>query len=356
MMTQTMTYPRLWGSLILGWLLILTGCAGRSQEEELPEPVPVQEQGYALSLSAVTRSVSEIGDANCPDIKVFLTTADKIDMDDGYFHYVEDQWTSNITVKEERQYYIYGYMPENLTAEIGKPSDADYSAGADLTMSSLPVVTADVQDDICVIVGVQRTDAGVVTPTEGNFSYLSGTYGNNHVNLLMDHLYPQLELNFTIDAEYAKVRSIYLKKVELTTSFSEANVTVKLKKNKGIDEAVFTPKGNTEVTRTVYDAGDDQSKEKELSLSHPSSPLSFFCAPCIFDDGTTFYAVYLKTTYDVCDKAGDRIGQRESINRLNISGSELLPGQKKTVKLTVKPTYLYVLSDGDLDDPVVTIN
>jgi hypothetical protein len=62
------------------------------------------------------------------------------------------------------------------------------------------------------------------------------------------------------------------------------------------------------------------------------------------------------STYDVYDKKGNKI--REDCKATNSLASMLngiQRGKKRPIKLTVNPTYLYVLSDPDLDNPTITI-
>ncbi len=69
----------------------------------------------------------------------------------------------------------------------------------------------------------------------------------------------------------------------------------------------------------------------------------------------------LTSVYDVYDKRGNLIRENsEAKNSMRIS--DLLTGQtttrrdcRYTVNMTIQPTYLYMLSDPDLDSPSVAI-
>lgn len=358
MIKDRMTYRWLWSCLIAGSLL-LTGCADKS--EETPQPSPEPEVGSPLELQAVTRTngATLIGDASCPDIKAILTSETE-KVQDGYFRYVTGSgWTSDLAVKEERQYYLYGYMPEVITGTTvtdTPPESGKYSDGIDLSFPGLPAIT---EQDICVVVGVQRVDGiGENTPdvTEGNFSYFSGIWGRNYVNLLMDHIYAGIELNFKLDAEYAKLRSIHLKTITLSTGCGQVKATVQLRKNKGIGQATFTPVANTSSAPiTMLSA---ESAETVLDDRYTITPLKInklaYCFPSIFAaEGAN---LSITTTYDVYDRTKNKnLGERTSTNALRITAAAIKPGQKKTVVITVQPTYLYVLSDGDLDNPGTTV-
>lgn len=363
MRTDKMTYRWLWSCLIAGGLLLMAACSDRNEELLQPSPEPQPEQGSPLELRSVTRTsgATQIGDATCPDIKVILTSETE-EIQNGRFKYVIGTgWTSDLSVKEERQYYLYGYMPETITGSTitwTKPEGGNYSDGIDFSMTNLPAITT---DDVSVIVGVERVDGTTTdTPnvTPGEFSYLSGIWGKNYVNLLMGHIYSGLELNFKLDADYAKLRSIHLKKITLSTSSGHVNATIKLRqgKEKGIDQTTFTEVEGSSVSApiTMLNA---ESAETVLDDRYTVTPLKIskmaYCFPSIFAAGGATLSI--ETTYDVYDRTKKKnLGERISTNKLRITTeSGIKPGQKKTVILTVQPTYLYVLSDGDLDIPEI---
>ena len=348
MIKDKMTYRWLWGCLFAG-SLVLTGCSDRS-EEDLVDPDNTLQLMSLTRTNGATELIGTVG----TDIKAFLTSADEMLQDDGKFQYTGIGWDSNLSVKEERQYYLYGYMPATITGttvEYSEPAGG-YSEGIDLTFSNLPDIT---DDDICLIVGVQRVDGtGTTTAnvTEGNYSYLSGIRGKNYVNLLMGHLYSGLELNFLLNATYAQVRSIHLKTITLTSTYGKVNATVNIRNGRGIYQPSFTQASSATNEATFLDT------ETVLDNQYTVTPLAInqlvYCAPSIFDINGKYLT--LTSVYDVYDKNGNNLGERTSENKLRITASSLGPGQKKTVVITVKPTYLYVLSDGDLDNPEFEIN
>lgn len=357
-----MTYRWLWSCLISGGLL-LAGCTDRSGED-LPNQGYTREEGHKLELVAVTRTdgATQIGNADCPDIRAYLTTETQLvqieNKNYGTFHYNPslNGWQSNITVKEERQYYLYGYMPAEITGasvNVAAPTSGKYSDGIKMTMTGLPAITA---DDICLIVGVEQLNelvsSSTTNVTEGNYSYLSGIVDRNYVNLLMGHLYVSLQLSFKLDAEYAKLRSIHLKKVEMTLPKANGKVdaTINLRAGYGIVDPTFTLSASSEDKTAKLFETTDPTKELLLDAKYTQDPLivnSVYCAPNIFSGGGA--SLKIKTTYDVYDRTKNtNLGERTAENTLQITAS-MKSGQQKNVILTVNPTYLYVLSDGDLD-------
>lgn len=368
---KSMTYRWLWSCLIAGGLLLLAGCTDKYDEVQLPSPMPQPEEGSQLELHAITRTSGAytIPDANNPatSIRLFLATLTPTNdnpnlytLTDGTFSYNNNQWSSSsaITVKEETQYYMYGYMPSSISATQSVP-DGDYSKGIDLTLSNLPAITT---DDICVLVGVQRVGSTTMESpnvTEGQYGFRSGIKGENFVNLLMAHLYARLSLSFKIDPDYAKLRSIHLKEVKLTSKYADgASVTVNLRSGQGIGSPTFPSgsEGTEEHTVTLLKTTDT---EKVLDKSFVSTPLALdipaYCRP-IAVETNKIYNLSLTTTYDVYDMAGVNLGERKSVNKVQFNMAAVSPGLKIPLVLTVKPTYLYILSDNDLNNPIITVN
>ena len=72
---------------------------------------------------------------------------------------------------------------------------------------------------------------------------------------------------------------------------------------------------------------------------------------------------YLRSTYNVYDLKGNLVREGcEAVNTIDlrslfkITATQLQRGHMYSVTLTVNPTYLYVLSEPDLDNPTVKIN
>ena len=372
MMTEKMTYRWLWSCLVAGGLLLLSGCSGSSSEDDLQQPEQV-----ALQLRAVTRTdgAFEIPDANKPasSIKLFLATLtptnenpNNYSLTEGSFSYKNSQWSSTnslnpLIVKEETPYYLYGYMPSSISATPSAP-DGDYSKGINLSFTGLPAITS---DDICVLVGVQLVGAnstGLQTAvTEGQYGFRSNIKGQNYVNLLMAHLYAKLKVSFKIDPNYAELRSIHLKEVTLTSKYADgSSVTVNLRSGQGIGSPSFPSGSEGEIKHTISlfkSSAIIPEKVLDKALANQVDPvlaldLPAYCRP-VAVEGT--YNLTLTTTYDVYDLKGQNLGERVSENKIKFDVAEVKPGQEKKLVLTVKPTYLYVLSDNDADNPTITL-
>lgn len=328
-------------------------------------------QSNQLRLSSATRE----GEATTPayltegNIKVFVTNNDDVVLEGSFSKNSSDAiWnSSNLAIKENTQYYLYGYMPNTLTSTFDKPDGGgDFSGGANLTLSDLPVFT---DKDFRVVVSVQRVtdDATFTTATEGRFSYLSGASSQNYVNLLMGHLYSQLQLRFCVDKTYYALRRIHLKSVTLKSTYvakdAKVTATVNLRDGKGLsgqvqfsDAAAMTPE-TPEEWPLLTGGNLDLAVEPETNAETPVYTVlsnTVNCAHCLFDTkGANDTYLTIECSYDVYDTKGNKVRESTAANKVKVTG--MAPGVKKILTLTVAPTYLYMLSDPDLDNPTIHI-
>ena len=366
-MMEKMTYRWLWSCLIAGSLLLLMAACSDGSEEE-PQPSPSQpEEDSKLELRAVTRTagVFSMPEAN-NKIQVYLTTKET-NVPGSFTYNTTSGWESNLSVKEESQYYLYGYMPGSITCNEQTPAETnDYSKGINLQLTGLPAITL---DDVSVLVGVQRVanrttaEAPDTTKvTEGQYGFRTGIKGQNFVNLLMAHLYSKLKLSFKIGADYAELRSIHVKEVKLTSNYGDGSVTVSLKNGQGLETPAF-PVGTEGVTGkdvTIFKSSltvPEVVLDKALATSENSVQtleIPAYCRPIAVVANQT-YNLTLTTTYDVWDRKRN-LGERTSKNKIRLSMASVKPGNENNIVLTVMPTYLYILSDNDLDNPTITVN
>ena len=306
----------------------------------------------------------------------------------------EQKWRLNMDIPETGDYYVYGYIPKEIASSATITGNSSFSDGAVLTIRGIKTVT---HSDVSVIVGAKDgSDANTATSsvtseslTTGNFKVNahqvqigvvpeSGT--SNYIYLLFDHLYSALAFNFTIDAAYNKLRTIKVRKLELigysnaqeTNIPARYNVEVKLKSNttgaSPIESVKFTadPTSGNLAFEPIY--------EGEGVALDPETATPFM--GCFVPGQNTYFK--LRTTYDVYDKnqAKDVNGnlikdegnpvynliregcEAENIINLNslFSTTGSLRGQMFRITIKVVPSYLYVLSEPDLDNPTMTIS
>ena len=294
-------------------------------------------------------------------IGVYTTTASEAPDKVRTFSYVNSAWNSQVSVTNTMQYYIYGYMPvnDNITCSISNLSEStSYADGAVLSFTDLPPVMA---EDFSVVTGIQQVSSA--TPTEsvnltaGNFSYVGRASGSNFVCLMLDHLYSCVRFNFKVDDTYSNLRTIKLKEVKLkTVNLFTYPLTVTMKAGDAYTVTWGNGTSSTPDFMTLF-APENGSEVKLPSVSdtdveHAVKVDGYF-AP--FADVAN--NLVLKCTYDVYDKEGNLIRTGcEAENKLPANRIVAGPNQRTTLTLTVNPTYLYVLSDPDLDNPTVVIN
>lgn len=310
--------------------------------------------GSSLQIMGFTRSGDPapfVGTDAYSPIKLFLI--DGTTQKQGSARYNGTEWKvsgiEDTDVTTGNTYSLYGFAP---SAAIG----SSLTVGAETTtleLTSLPAVNA---KDVCFVVGLQRTTTKESWDNHtGNFSFTAEV--TNPIYLLMDHVYASVCFSMAIDEEYAALRGIKIKKMELRGTQNTATATITLMPN---------TTGADPVQSVTYSSPAGSSSSATFFESTEGDELTTFTAAkakeytCYFlpelSNGLT-----LVTTYDVYDRHRDengklvnKISERTASNKLqNLSVAR---GKRVTISLTVEPTYLYVLSDPDLDNPTIKIN
>ena len=382
------------------------------QEEEASDARPVGTMGttrswtppdgyYLYSNSKVNGLFDGQKDLFYKSIDVFFTS-DGSDPLHGTFSYKTStiNWRLSMDIEEADDYYIYGYIPKEVANSATITGNSSYSEGAVLTIQGIKTVT---HSDVSVIVGAkdgsdENTATSSISPyanlTTGDFKVharqaqlnpdgTTTSSGTNYIYLLFDHLYSALAFNFTIDATYNELRTIKVRKLELigyedtheTTNIpAKYNVVVKLKSNgrgtSPIESVTFSPDNTSGdlAFEPIYEA---TGAGLELTTVKPANFMG-----CFVPGQNTYFK--LRTTYDVYDKnqqivngvpVVDSNGEPvynlirrgcEAENVINLSSmfstAGSLRGQMFKITIKVVPTYLYVLSEPDMDNPTLTID
>lgn len=380
-------------------LVGLVGCTSDdTAEPTAAEPATVQLMSYVSeyaepnSVNGITRSWTPPTGYQCLDelsdksISVFFTEHPANDgMEEEFFFKRGDKWRVSKELSTGTTYYLYGYTPhhESIISRIAPIAGKTYADGAVLTLNNLPTITT---DDICVIVGAKngKSDEDDNGLTTGQFSYISkvakdpgpGDYGN-YIYLLFDHLYSCIDLRFSVEEKYNQLRTIKLKKVELMAMVLNEATGVKtpLKKKTRAD---ITLRKTTDGTSPIVHNNTEQivftpdetsgNADEPLFTSAEGYKLTTSFSDftgCFMSQGISDFII--RSTYDVYDKKPDGTDGnliRENCvaeNKLNImhlfSPARIASrGMKYSIKLIVNPTYLYVLSEPDLDNPTIRVS
>lgn len=343
-----------------------------------PVPVPETPESPLRLVSATRAGDTGISDAagdydTYSPIQIFLvsgTEASAISQKrEGLFSYDAEatvpKWTSSIGLKDAHN-CIYGFSPATAAScSISPLSGSSYQNGAVLTMTNLSAASG---SDLCVVVGVSHGSTAAETaavPERGNFYFRKSKSSDNYVSLLLDHVMARIDFNIKIGEEYSKRRFIKIKKLELTSSYNLTGVTVRLSAD-ATDVSYTTEPvaaNGSAPTGTLYDFTTDGSSSSGKDLSVGGTVFPGFFAP---DDSKLIArGLSLICTYDVYayDAINNKIGTRVredcvAVNSLSrITGlSSLTRGKRTTINLTVEPTYLYQLSDDELDNPTISID
>ena len=331
---------------------LLQGCS--------QDATPSEQQGMSMQLSGVTRAGSSdtetVTDAH---IRVFLVNG--VAVTKGLFSCNNHgEWNSTVKVEAGNTYHVYGYMP----SDIATTSEVTVSGTvATMTLNGLKAVS---DQDVCVLVGIQRVTSSTEEKNvvEGNYTYAAEAEGTNYAYVLMDHLYASLKASFSVNADYAALRQIYLKKVTLTSDDATVNAVITFTDGSGLTGTNVTmtkvpPATEGSATAILPNIDSGKMGTKLPITEFGTCDVSFYFAPLLFgkDD-----QVKVKSTYDVYDMKGNLVrSDCTAENKLvfsKIFGSDvtITRGNQYQLKMTVNPTYLYMLSEPDLDNPTVVVN
>ena len=336
------------------------------------------------------------------DIGVFMTYGTSVDKGKFYYDAETGRWDSDVPVVKDRQYYIYGVMPAYLAPDKDNvhPVTSDFSGGATMTM----VVNAVTASDVCIIVGVRDVDAATEIISHniadygcdlGSFGYL-GKDTHNYVTILLDHLYSCVNFEFAMgnknvpdgtgtdprdvryDASgYADLRTIKIKKVTVRASSSEGGgtytVTARVKplatgetQETWQPEITWSKGAGSDVSAVIYEGEGLTVPDKIEGFTSKPYKNGYLSIPGYFVPGgngesgaasTTTYTI--ETEYDVYDKKGNLIRSGcKAQNTWSPGEEDLMKERRKcyTIRIILKPTYLYQLADPDLDNPSFEIS
>ena len=303
----------------------------------------------------------------------------------GYFFMVGDKWRTSIDDIKTENYNLYGFIPNmavikyditDRTPTIDDDGDGDseiddFAAGAIMTLQDVPSV---MPNDLCVVIGAKEGpdkehDNGL---RQGDFNYAAKAFtgdegeevgSDNYVFLLFDHLYAALRVRMRVHEDYAKLRTIKLKSLKLSTKAGDddtkdkTNIVINLQANDGstspIQSVTYTP---AEGSAIIEDGMEFWSNKDGYELTTDFQPFIGHFMP----SGITWFT--LTSIYDVYDTKGNLIREDcKAVNSVLLSNliygqTETARGKRYTVNLTILPTYLYMLSDPDLDNPKVIID
>ena len=385
---------------LIGLLTGLTCCSDDDDDRRQPEPVAVKLSAYTAPytdielMSRETRAGewypsdykpygqlsntkdliksnmgSPIGiyftqDGNEPLVRRFRPTAN------------DNDWLMEDSVAPG-DYYIYGYVPysgaEVANSEIA-PFNNSYANGAVLTLRGINTVLS---QDLCVVVGAKHgVKTGDNPPVPVTTTVQPGDFASqfkanaNYLYLLFDHLYAALRFQFRVGEKYAALRTIKVRTLELS-AYQDADCTIPMKKVSTVVTLRTNTTGDSPIIGDIEFSTDGNSVDADTAVicdrdTVPVTLTTDWSGYLGFAPKMAYYFV-LRTTYDVYDNNrttehpdGNLIRQKcVADNKLNLhtlfSQTTMKRGHMYTIKLTIEPTYLYMLSEPDLDNPTIKI-
>ena len=296
-----------------------------------------------------------------------------------YFFKSSGKWRTNIEISSteaETPFYLYGYAPHSAGISCSitdlDGANASYRTGAKLTLENVPTIMS---GDLCVVVGATNgkdyyngaADYEVPTLRRGTFSYeasaiVPGEGGaGNFVYLLFEHLYAGLTLNIRVNGTYAALRTIKLKDMYLQSNNDDTpvkgktRIDVELTANgtgaNPVTDVTFTPTGTSGNYSSIFHS----AAGKEITTSYQSFTNHFMTKDV--------NKLILTSVYDIYDNAGNLIRKDcRATNTLDLTKLidrfaevGVKAGTKYNVNMTIQPTYLYMLSEPDLDNPDLVV-
>ena len=342
----------------------MAGCSDHADDEQNRQD---EQNTVPFTVASLTRSGDETTETALStydglSIQLFLVpqdeTAGKETLKGQAVYSVEGlPWYTTIGVKNSAQYKVFGFMPAGISANDGYNVEiSDDKTTATLTIPQMLTVS---NKDVCVITGVKDHPLGVSETGEkekvlpGVFDYTANSVSGQGygVSLLAEHIYSAVEIWFKMQANvtYNDLRTIKLKQVILRNAqMAVVNATIPLTMGssetsvpKPVGEITMEEVESTVVAETTLFSSDAGEELKTTDGSEIK-------VPGYFTLGNNKNAeLVIESVYDVYDKDGLVREDCHAVNKINGLVGSLKRGDKKIIKITVNPTYLYVLTDDD---------
>ena len=350
-------------ALLIGGGCLMAGCSDHADDEQNRQD---EQKSVPFTIASLTRSGDETTETALStydglSIQLFLVPQDNniagTETLKGQAVYSGEglPWYTTIGVKNSAQYKVFGFMPAEISANDGYNVEiSDDKTTATLTIPQMLTVS---NKDVCVITGVKDhpldTDIDEkVLP--GVFDYTANSVSGHGygVSLLAEHIYSAVEIWFKMKANvaYNNLRTIKLKQVLLKNAqMAVVNATIPLTIG-SLETPVRKPVGEITMTKVESNVVAETTLFSSAGEELKTTDGSEIKVPGYFtlgngDNDTS--ELVIESVYDVYDKDVLVREDCHAVNKINGLVSSLKRGDKKIIKITVNPTYLYVLTDDD---------
>lgn len=273
-------------------------------------------------------------------------------------------WRSGVKVEQNYDYNLYVYS--NSMPTTTQPTFS-LTNGATLTFDGLNLITT-IDPLVCIaasgaVLGDDPDPNDYPNLTEGSFGIgtittveVEGEERNTKAFLAMDHLYSKATLSFRVDNQYSQLRKVRIKDVEIKIEKStlSGSHTYGFPNNRLNLDANKTYTGNPS-SINLYDGptatAEPEGENDYVELTTSYQEFGYF----YFLPINPIPSMYLQVTYDVCDLKGNVVRADQTASNYSIfssidyNGSRAAAGTNYLVKILVSPSYLYQLSDDDLE-------
>lgn len=271
-------------------------------------------------------------------------------------------WRSSLEVEKNLNYNVYAHSPlpgahiDTLVYESDNNTYLQFTGLSIITQTD-PLISTEAAGDST---GFEPSFTAHKFQI-GNISSVSGQSGTTKtkVYLRMDHLYAKATLLFSIDSTYNTLRTIRIKSVSITTqengtlqgqhsiSFTgwTADGEISLKQPYAYGGSPITLNLMSNAPTDLYDTDDNQNSLGYVTLTTTDKEFGWFCfLPSIKPECN------MSVTYDVVDRKGNVLSTRTATNSGMLSGiTSAAHGKNYKIHVIVRPTYIYQLSDDDVE-------
>lgn len=392
--------------MLMGLIGLMGACNSDLEGPEEEKGVVLRVMGYTneyVEVDAVTRATVSWQPSGYKEEHVYLAYGIFFTKSDGTvkknkFQYgADNKWRMLEEVdanSEDKPYYLYGYMPYDAGNVTIEPNGT-YANGAIMTFTGL---NAAMTKDLCIVTAAKdatREKAPEWTEQNPKYTYKLGNgldwlppgdfkcnikagEGANTLFFLFDHLYAALRLRFRIHETYNELRDIVIKRLELESYKNEACTELMPKLKTTITLLANTTGASPIVGDVVFEEDPSSGKmEKILIYDKPDASWANRTEgdktvndrlPCLDNNNQPVYKddlgyvpksggenyYKLTTTYDIYDTNGNLIRKNQTaVNVLNpkalFAQPQLQRGYMYTLRITIAPTFLYLMSDDDLE-------
>lgn len=273
-------------------------------------------------------------------------------------------WRSGVKVEPNVKYDLYAYS--RLMPSATDPTFTYQNGSASLAFNGLHVITT--KDPLVCVAASGKVLPD--NPTEDTYPVLyegvfnigdivkvtdNGVEKTTKAFLAMDHLYSKATLSFRVDATYKSIRNIRIKDVDIvsaagtlsgthTYKFTDNSLTLAEQGSLGGDPITIDIFGS-DADLTTFQLDEDSTY---YTLTTDYQEIGYF----YFLPKNELQPIQLKVTYDVVDMKGNVTRTNVVTPNDNLFQSiktSARRGVDYKVLITVSPTYIYTLSDDDVE-------